>query len=368
MGGNLIRKGLTNPPVASLRVEKEAEVMYKLIPKTMAYFTVDGKTPDGHLQLGFHVCNLFSEEETALIRSAVFVLNRYSTNLNRLDGVRDAYHEFKDELKNLDSNSPQSKSTVDRRFRAFILEWKLFLDHFDRYIKDGAQTGYWKDASETEKKQYLDAFRRYFEDVKDPRCQSDKFNLAAVIRNHIQHANNAIDRTDWQRIYINRDKLLGDDRVNASQKAALKSQPEFIDLETIADGAVEVIGEIHEQLLNFMVDDETADAALTMLKAHNRILEAGIESDRWVICGMSEIELVDRETGKTITEIQETDQVFIPFELETGMVKNNFTIGTKMVYIPLNWPAYIAFAGLLGDLWKKGVWKNIQKKYFEEGA
>ena len=64
MGGKLIRKGLTNPPVASLRVEKEAEVMYKLIPKTMAYFTVDGKTPDGHLQLGFHVCNLFSEEDT----------------------------------------------------------------------------------------------------------------------------------------------------------------------------------------------------------------------------------------------------------------------------------------------------------------
>ena len=79
---------------------------------------------------------------------------------------------------------------------------------------------------------------------------------------------------------------------------------------------------------------------------------------------MGEVELFDKETGKTITEIQEDDPGYIPFELETGMVKSNFTVGSKMAYIPLNWPAYVAFAGLLGNLWKKGVWKDIQKKYF----
>ena len=338
--------------------------MQNIIPHAMAYFTVDGQTPEGHNQLGFHGCNLFNEQETASIKSAVTVLNRYFTNLDRLDGVKDAYQEFKDELMNLDSRNPRSKSTVDRRFRAFILEWKLFLDHFDRYIKDGAQTGYWKGVSEAEKEQYLAAFRHYFDDVKNPQQQSDAFNLAAVIRNHVQHANDAIDYTDWKKVFISRDKLLNDERVNASQKAALQKQQEFIDLEVVAGGAVDVIGKIHEELLNFMVDGETAEAALTLLNAHNRILEAGIKSDRWVICGMSEFELVDRETGKTITEIQEADPDYIPFELETGLVKNNFTIETKMVYIPLNWPAYIKFAGLVRNLWKRGVWRDIQKKYF----
>ena len=338
--------------------------MQNIIPRAMAYLTVDGQTPDGHNQLGFHRCNLYNEEETASIKSAVAVLNRYFTNLDRLDGVKDAYQEFKNELKNLDSRNPRSKATVDRRFRAFILEWKLFLDHFDRYIKDGAQTGYWKNVSEAEKEQYLAAFRRYFDDVKNPQHQSDSFNLAAVIRNHVQHANDAIDHTDWKKVFISRDKLLKDDRVNASQKKALQMQPEFIDLEVVADGALEVIGKIHEQLLNFMVDRETAEAALTMLNAHNRILEAGIVSDRWIICGLSEVELIDRETGKTITEIQDDDPTYIPFELETGMVKSNFAIGSKMVYILLNWPAYIAFAGLLSKLWKKGVWKDIRQKYF----
>lgn len=338
--------------------------MQNIIPHAMAYFTVDGQTPEGHNQLGFHGCKLFNEEETSAIKSSVAVLKRYFTNLDRLDGVKDAYQEFKDELKNLDSGNPRSKATVDRRFRAFILEWKLFLDHFDRYIRDGAQTDYWKNVSEADKVQYLDAFRRYFNDVKDPQQQSDAFNLAAVIRNHVQHANDAIDRTDWKRVYIRRDNLLNDDRVNANQRSALLKQPEYIDLETVADGAVAVIEKIHEQLLNFMVDAETAEAALTLVNAHNRIEDAGIKSDRWVICGMSEFELVDRETGRTITEIQDEDPEYIPFELETGIVKSNFTIGTKMAYIPLNWPAYIAFAGLLGNLWKKGVWKDIQQKYF----
>lgn len=338
--------------------------MQNIVPHAMAYFTVDGRTPDGHLQLGFHGCKLFNEEETISIKSAVSVLDRYFTNLDRLDGVKDAYQEFKDELKNLDSKNPRSKATVDRRFRAFILEWKLFLDHFDRYIKDGAQTGYWRGVSDAEKDVYLAAFRRYFDDVKDPQQQSDAFNLAAVIRNHVQHANDAIDRTDWKKIFISRDKLLADERVNTSQKTVLQKQAEFIDLETVADGAVEVIQRIHEQLLNFMVDGETIDAAVTLLNAHNRIEEAGIKSDRWVICGLSEFELVDRDTGKTITEIQKSDPDYIPFELETGMIKSNFTIGTHMAYIPLNWSAYVAFAGLLGNLWKKGVWKDIQQKYF----
>jgi len=338
--------------------------MQNIEPHAMAYFTQTGTTDDGHKQFTFHGCSLFDEDGTGAIKSAVTVLNRYFTNLDRLYGVKDAYQEFKDELKKLASNNPRSKPTVDRRFRAFILEWKLFLDHFDRYISDGAQTVYWKGVSDEAKAQYLAAFRNYFNDVKDPRHQSDAFNLAAVIRNHVQHANDAIDHTDWKKVFISRDKLLNDERVNASQKAALQKQQEFIDLEVVADGAVDVIGKIHEQLLNFMVDGETAEAALTLLNAHNRILEAGIKSDRWVICGMSEFELVDRETGKTFSEIQEADPDYIPFELETVMVKSNFTIGTKMVYIPLNWPAYVAFASLLGNLWKRGVWRDIQKEYF----
>jgi len=339
-----------------------------ITPKSMAYFTEDGKTPDGHLRLAFHKSNLFNEQETEKIKSSVTVLERFFTNLNRLDGVRAAYQEFKDELKNLDRNNPDHLPTIDRRFRAFILEWKLFLDHFQRYIENGAQTGCWKTATDAEKREYLDAFQRYFNDVKDPRKQSDAFNLAAVIRNHIQHAYDAIDHTDGKKVYISREKVSSGPKVTASQKAALGKQPEFIDLETVADNALVELEKIHEQLLNFMVDSEVAEAAAVLTEAYSKIVVAGIKSDRWVICGFGEMELEDKETGKTLTQIQAEDENYIPFELETGMVKSNFTVGTLMSYIPLKWTAYSSFASLLVNLWKKGVWKDIQEKYFTNGT
>lgn len=55
--------------------------MQNIIPHAMAYFTVDGHTPDGHNQLGFYSCNLFNEEETASIKSAVAVLTGTSLTL-----------------------------------------------------------------------------------------------------------------------------------------------------------------------------------------------------------------------------------------------------------------------------------------------
>lgn len=337
--------------------------MQDISPQSMVYLTVTGTTSDGHNQLAFHSCQFFSEHETTEIRDAVFVLNRYFTNLDRLDGVRDAYHEFKSELKNLDKSNPRSKVTVDRRFRAFILEWKLFLDHFGRFIETGAHTAEWKEASKEQKDQYLSAFMRYYKDIINPATQTDAFNLAAVIRNHIQHAFDAVDYTNWEKVFINRNKILNGPRVSASQRKALNKQPELIDLEVIADIGMQVIDEIHEKLLCFMVDEETASASLTLLKAQNRILEKGIQSDRWMICGMSEFQLIDRKTGKTMTEIQEENGDFSPFDLLTGKLNPDFSIGTKMVYIPLNWPAYIAFAGFLGKMWQKGTWKEIQSKY-----
>ena len=74
--------------------------MQNIEPHAMAYFTQTGTTDDGHKQFTFHGCSLFDEDETGAIKSAVTVLNRYFTNLDRLDGVKDAYQEFKDELKN----------------------------------------------------------------------------------------------------------------------------------------------------------------------------------------------------------------------------------------------------------------------------
>ena len=331
----------------------------------LVYLTEDD--PDSEQKrITFHQCDLFSDTETKEIEKSANVLSRFFTNLDRLDGIRDSYKEFKDELKNLNENNPKSKVTADRRFRAFILEWKLFIDHFSLFIENGAQTEYWIDANDEEKKEYLAAFRQYFDDLKRPSSQTESFNLAAVIRNHVQHAYDAVDQTDWKTVYISRDKILKGRRVNEYQKVALVKQPEFIDLSVVADEGLKAIEKLHEDLMNFMIDDEVANAALVLIKAKQKIDDSGIASDNWMICEFGPMRWVKSETEfATLTRVADENGNLI--DHPEGIILPRLVPETVLSYTALNWPAYESFAKLLAKLYQEGVWRDIREKYFNQG-
>lgn len=90
--------------------------------------------PNGRRSLNWKKCELFSDEEIKSISNAATILERIFDNLNRLDAAKEAYQEFKAELESLLSNDQFAIATVDRRFRAYVFEWKLFLDHWKKYI------------------------------------------------------------------------------------------------------------------------------------------------------------------------------------------------------------------------------------------
>lgn len=115
---------------------------------------------NGRKSLNWVKCEIFTTEEVQSISDAASVLERLFDNLNRLDAAKDAYQEFKAELEGLTSNDSFALATVDRRFRAYVFEWKLFLDHWKKYIDDGAQTKYWKDQSESER--YITAYQKLY--------------------------------------------------------------------------------------------------------------------------------------------------------------------------------------------------------------
>ena len=336
-----------------------------ITPYAMAYLTVVGKTPDGHTRYATNACNFFDETEIAAIRDSAEILGRFFTHLDRLQGVEDAYQEFKDELKNLNREDQKSLHTVDRRFRAFILEWKLFLDHYGCFIENGAQTIYWKTVKAEDKEEYQQTFRRFYSDIMNPSLQSEAFNVAIAIRNYVQHANNSVDFTDWKTVFIDRNKLLGRSRIKKEQRKALEAQPEKINLENIAESALVEIKKIHERILTFMLDSETASAATTLLKAYERITNKGINADRWMIFTLTPCELIDAETGKSIYDTQDEEDS-IPYDPATGKPKHNYQARMNMVYIPLNWSAYVAFASFLIGQWQQATWKELRDKYFGE--
>lgn len=215
--------------------------------------------PNGRKSLNWVKCEIFTSEEVQSISDAATVLERLFDNLNRLDGAKDAYQEFKTELESLVSNDSFALATVDRRFRAYVFEWKLFLDHWKKYIDDGAQTMHWKNQSGAEK--YITAYQELYKYVTSTIYDGcEEYVLATAIRNHVVHANNVVYGAhiglDRNKVFISRDTLLSESNISASQRDVIKKQDELIDLAVVAEKSLKAAETVMEELLNFQIDDE----------------------------------------------------------------------------------------------------------------
>lgn len=334
----------------------------------LCYCSFEETLPDGHKSLHWEQCKIFSPDEVDNINKAAVVMERLFENLFRLDAAKEAFQEYKDQLSSTTSGHSQEKAIADRRFRAFILEWKLFLDHWKNYIENGAQTKYWSDRSDAEK--YVNAYKQLYEDLIDAAEKCDAFVVAWAIRNHVAHADNAIS---WFPVDQNGAKALiaksvllercNTDRRAQWQKSAIERQPDMIDLTAIGEQALAEADKIMEGLLQFQIDDDNTAAAVTLLEAEKRIEEAGIKADRWMIFfnnGMEwtlgqEVGVIQRvagENGDQVNEEAKKVNVMVP-----GMV---------LGYRALNWIGYVAFAGYFSHLVKSGKWKTLQEKYWKE--
>lgn len=287
--------------------------------------------------------------------------------MNRLEAARETYQEFKTELESLVSNDSFALATVDRRFRAYVFEWKLFLDHWKKYIDDGAQTKHWKDLSGAEK--YVAAYQKLYKDVTSATYDScEEYVLATAIRNHVVHANNAVYSAqvgpDGNRVFISRDALLSESNISASQRDGIRKQGEMIDLAAVAGKSLKAAETVMEELLNFQIDNEIAEAALTLLNANAKIVEAGIKSDRWMIFKPGEVQWEPSLT-QSITMQRVKDEAGNPVE-EPGITMPLMTPAVGLSYQYLNWQGYIAFAGYLNHLYESGKWQDMQERYLKE--
>lgn len=97
------------------------------------YYLVWVENPHGEGKaLSWQQSHLLSAEQMKRLEKAVAIMKRLFSNIFRLNSVEDAYQEFKDELHNLKSGDEFAIAKVDRRFRAYALEWQLFLDHWEK--------------------------------------------------------------------------------------------------------------------------------------------------------------------------------------------------------------------------------------------
>lgn len=311
------------------------------------YCEAEAPLPNGHKSLKWKKCELFNTKEVQSISEAALVLEGFFENLSRLDAAREAYREFSKELDGMVSSDTFAIATVDRRFRAYVFEWKLFLDHWKKYIDDGAQTKHWKDQNGAEK--YIAAYKKLYKDVTSSTYDScEEYVLATAIRNHVVHANNAVYSahvgSGRNKVFISRNALLSETNISASQRNVIEKQDEMIDLNVVAERGLKAAEMVMEELLNFQIDSDNAEAALTLLKANAKIVEAGIKSDYWTIFRTGEAKWEPSLT-QSVTMRRVKDEVGNSVD-EPGITVPLMTPTFGLAYQYLNWKGYIAFAGL----------------------
>lgn len=129
---------------------------------------------------GHHLqeCKLFSSDELEVVESAADKMERLFMNLDRSTAITDTAGEFKQSLQSLKSADRYSLAVVERRYRAFLFEWRLYTEHWKKYI----------DGLKNEPDGYVIGYKKLFKDVNVDAYQDDRFVLAIILRNYAAHA------------------------------------------------------------------------------------------------------------------------------------------------------------------------------------
>lgn len=268
------------------------------------YFTREGK------QLTPVECTLFDHEELFRINASIQIMKRFFRNLNRSFSAQNAYQEFLDEVKNPHSSDPYAQAEVDRRFRAFIFEWKLYTEHWKNYIYELSDSVY-TDA-------FVDGYQDLFNKLMDTAFKDNRFLIAHVIRNYISHANEAVTHCHIgppkNEFCLSRDLLLSflDENIAkvqsrkriaqlTDQKTAVEQAPEQIKLETVAEDAMTILRWFETNLMNYQIEPQTLQAINILSDAKKRIDDAGIESDIWEFMSPAPLTMVDHVGSQSMT-------------------------------------------------------------------
>ncbi len=188
------------------------------------------------------------------IQTAVKNLMPLVENVYRINAVVDAACEYHETLKSLNSDNVEQMLIADRRFRAYVLEFDMFLDYWESYIAhhkkiDGT-------SSDELVKNYKALFKNLTRNAYDNHVE---YQLLDMIRNHTAHVQSPVNRIqvgiDGNEAYASRDVLLRKCTRGDNKKNILKAQPDEIVLSPIVNVTRECLEEVHAGLIDYQIDD-----------------------------------------------------------------------------------------------------------------
>lgn len=236
-------------------------------------------------------CTFFTDEELFQIDAAVQIMERLFKNLERSTGVKEAYDEFIAETKKPKGGRPYETEAVDRRFRAFIFEWKMYTEHWKNYIFDLGESVF--------PDEFIVGFQELYKNLMNSAFKDSAFVIPHVLRNYVSHANDAINNSHVDgkdnkfRIYrqtlekflqISIGKTHGKKKTELEEQLRIiEAQSDLIDLTVVAENSMAWLRQCETALMNYQIEPKLLQACNILGQAKQKIDESGIQSEVWEI-------------------------------------------------------------------------------------
>ena len=224
-----------------------------------------------------------SSSDITRLSLAINRINPLVENVYRINPVKDSAQEFRDTLTSLNSDNVESMLIADRRFRAYVLEFDMFLDYWETAIAHYKNNG-----EVTEDPQVLTAYKQLFRNLTSTAYDNHvEYQLLDLIRNQTAHVQSPVNRIhvgiNGNEAYSSRDVLLKNCKSGENKKKILRSQPEEIELSTIVDVTENCLQSIHAGRIDYQIDDPIMEELKHIKCFFEYIISKGHLFEPWVL-------------------------------------------------------------------------------------
>lgn len=206
------------------------------------------------------------------IYEKVRILDTFKRKAFRIKYVESAYEEFSSYKVNPDNVASIDLIALERKARAFFIEFSIFLVRWKKTFEDIDDKGTYK--------------KRYEQITHDAYDQSDSYAKACLLRNHTEHYADLIEAVSWDSkgIYASFNKKTIMDNKGFSQTKKKKFYDEsensnYVNLKPIMEQALKKLQEIQDIFLYEIINEDVLLAINTLSDINDKMKD--IAAKRW---------------------------------------------------------------------------------------
>lgn len=191
---------------------------------------------------------LFTDEEANKMFHAASIMERLFNNLFRMSSIEEAYLELGAEIVGIQGPNPERDRRIIRRVRSYVLEYDIFLKHWEKYFAEWVKDG---------KNKYKKITNAAFD-------ENEAYALICTIRNYLVHADDIVHGQhivfDNFKLWADRNRIINDMDWPKAKRELLQRQQEEIDILKLIDDSLTTIKTIHDKFMDCQLTEKVKES------------------------------------------------------------------------------------------------------------